>query len=38
MEEFFGWGCGFFVSDVISGGLLGHFGPLHLTLAQTVRW
>ena len=21
-------GCGFFVSDVISGGLLGHLGPL----------
>jgi len=26
------WGCGFFVSDVISGGLLGHFGPLCLDL------
>jgi len=25
-------GCGFFVSDVISGGLLGHFGPLDLAL------
>jgi len=25
-------GCGFFVSDVISGGLLGHLGPLCLTL------
>ena len=25
-------GCGFFVSDVISGGHLGHLGPLHLTL------
>ena len=25
-------GCGFFVSDVISGGLLGHLGPLHLAL------
>ena len=25
----FGWGCGFFVSDVISGGLFGH---LHLAL------
>jgi len=23
---------GFFVSDIISGGLLGHLGPLHLTL------
>jgi len=26
------WGCGFFVSDVISGGLLGHLGPFHLAL------
>jgi len=25
-------GFGFFVSDVIRGGLLGHFGPLHLAL------
>jgi len=25
-------GCGFFVSDVISGGLLGHLGPLYLAL------
>jgi len=25
-------GCRFFVSDVISGGLLGHFGPLCLAL------
>jgi len=25
-------GCGFFVSDVISGGLSGHLGPLHLAL------
>jgi len=25
-------GCGFFVSDVISGGLLGHLGPLSLAL------
>jgi len=24
--------CGFFVSDVISGGLLGHLGPLFLAL------
>jgi len=28
----FGWGCGFFLSDVISGGLLGHLGLLHLAL------
>jgi len=26
-------GCGFFVSDVISEGLLGHLGPLHLALS-----
>jgi len=25
-------GCGFFMSDVISGGLLGHLGPLYLVL------
>jgi len=25
-------GCGFFVSDVISGGLFGHFGPVCLAL------
>jgi len=25
-------GFGFFVSDVISGVLLGYFGPLHLSL------
>jgi len=25
-------GCGFFVSDIISGGLLGHLGPLCLPL------
>jgi len=36
-------GCGFFVSDVISGGLLGHLGPLCLALGtnrQVVvfRW
>jgi len=24
--------CGFFVSDVISGGLIGHLGPLYLAL------
>jgi len=24
--------CGFFVSDIISGGLSGHLGPLHLAL------
>jgi len=26
-------GCGFFVGDVISGGLLGHLGPLCLALS-----
>jgi len=30
-------GCEFFVSDVISGGLLGHLGLIHLALAQSVR-
>jgi len=25
--------CGFFMSDVISGGLLGHHGLLHLALS-----
>jgi len=29
---FFPLGCRFFVSDVISGGLLGHLGPLCLAL------
>jgi len=32
-KKFFGWGCGFFVSDVISGELSGHLGPLHLALS-----
>jgi len=26
------------VSDIISGGLLGHLGPLTWPWAQTVRW
>ena len=30
-KKFFAW-CGFFVSDVISGELLGHLGPLCLAL------
>jgi len=30
---FFGWGCRLFVSDIISGGLIGHLGPLHLALS-----
>jgi len=29
---FFAWEGGFFVNDVISGGLLGHLGPLYLAL------
>jgi len=32
MKKFFGWGCGFFVNDIISGRLLSHLGPLHLAL------
>jgi len=28
VRTFFGWGCRFFVSDTISGGLLSHLGPL----------
>jgi len=28
----FCWGCGFVVSEVISGGLLGHLGQLCLAL------
>jgi len=31
-KKFFAWGCGFFVSDVVSGGLLGHLGPVCLAL------
>ena len=31
---FLGGGCRFFVSDVISRGLLGHLGPLHLALGS----
>ena len=32
LKKFFVGGCGFFVSDVISGGLLGYLGQLHLAL------
>jgi len=28
LKKIFAWGCRFFVSDVISGRLLGHLGPL----------
>jgi len=31
-KKFIGWRCRFFVSDVKSGGLLGHLGPLYLAL------
>jgi len=31
-KKFLGGDCKFFVSDIISGGLLGHLGPLHLAL------
>jgi len=31
-KKFFSWGCEFFVSDVITGGLLGHLGLLCLAL------
>jgi len=31
-KSFFSGACGFFVSDVISEGLLGHLGPLCLAL------
>jgi len=31
-KKFLVGGCGFFVSDIISGGLLGHLGPLCLAL------
>jgi len=31
-KKFLPGGCGFFVSDVISGGLLGHLAPLCLAL------
>jgi len=33
-KTFFAWGYAFFVSDVISGGLLGHLGQLHLALGS----
>ena len=39
LKIFFWLGCGFFVSDTISGGLVGHLDPLHLALGpQTIRW
>ena len=31
-KKFLLGGCRFFVSDVISGGILGHLGPLYLAL------
>jgi len=35
LKKCFGWGCKFFVSDVISGGLLGHLGPIYLALGPS---
>jgi len=32
LQIFFLGGCGFFMSDVLSGGLLGHLGLLYLAL------
>jgi len=29
-------GCGFFVSDIISEGLLGHLGPVYLALGPNL--
>jgi len=34
-KNFFLGGCGFFASDVISGGLFGHLGQLHLALGAS---
>jgi len=31
-KDFLLGGCGFFVSDITSGGLLGHLGPLYLAM------
>jgi len=36
-NNFFIRGCRFFVSDVVSGRLLGHLDPLHLALSPK-RW
>jgi len=35
-KKFFAWGCRFFVSGSIIGGLLGYLGPLHLTLSKPL--
>ena len=42
-KKIFAWGCGFFLSDVISGGLLAHLCPLCLALGANClvgvfRW
>jgi len=34
IKNFLVGGCGFFVSDVLSRGLLGHLGPLYLALGS----
>jgi len=38
VKKNFGFGFHFIVSDIISGVVLGLFGPLHLAIAQTARW
>jgi len=35
-KKFLVGGCGFVVSDVMSGGLLGYLGPLHLALGPNL--
>jgi len=37
-KKFLVLGFGFFVSDVITGVVLGIFGPLNLAMAETARW
>ena len=36
-KKFLLGGCGFIVSDIISGGLLGHLGPLCLALGANRK-
>jgi len=37
-KKIFGWGCRFFVSDIISGGVFGHLGQLHLALGANLKF
>ena len=37
-KKIFAWGCSFFVSDIISGGLLGNLGHFAWPWVPTVRW